>query len=509
MAVVPRKRKSGLVYYAVNAWQGRQASELVGTSKREAEIRDRAMKREIADGAYHPKSGSRAVTLRQYAETWCARRTNASAKDEARHVRLYVATRDWLADKRLDEVKPVDIDRLVQELRDERKPDGSRRLSDKTIANALGVLKLIFSAAIRADICVRQPVVLEPGVLKRRPSTEKETYTAGDVAVLTRHHAIPWPIRVLNALCLFAGLREGEACGRRWRDLDTSSGPLAALLVRDQYDGRRLKTDRPRLVPVHPELAAMLSGWQADGFELYTGRQPKPDDFIVPNVHVRRSAECHSRSSYYKAFIRYAEVAGVRTRSLHATRHTFISLCRRGGARKDVLERVTHNARGDIVDRYTHFDWQPLCEAVLCLRIDVHPTLHSGSGSSGESPQLPPAPLGVSRQDSAPEPVSIPGSIPGASTTGTAKLGFARKPRQEKRQESAGYSAELRAVNRRRRRRLLSLSEADPEAAGPGLALCRALDDAYRVGADEHGSAADLLGSLRDAAERVFGRVSP
>jgi hypothetical protein len=37
----------------------------------------------------------------------------------------------------------------------------------------------------------------------------------------------------------------------------------------------------------------------------------------------------------------------------------------------------------------------------------------------------------------------------------------------------------LRAKNRRRKRRLLSLAEADPAQAAPGLAVCRGLDAAY------------------------------
>ena len=60
---------------------------------------------------------------------------------------------------------------------------------------------------------------------------------------------------------------------------------------------------------------------------------------------------------------------GIPPLTFHRLRDTFISLARRGGARKDVLERVTHNAAGDIIDRYTSFDWQPLCEAVSCLKI--------------------------------------------------------------------------------------------------------------------------------------------
>jgi hypothetical protein len=32
-----------------------------------------------------------------------------------------------------------------------------------------------------------------------------------------------------------------------------------------------------------------------------------------------------------------------------------------------VLEKITDNAAGRIIDQYTHWDWEPLCQAVLCL----------------------------------------------------------------------------------------------------------------------------------------------
>ena len=41
------------------------------------------------------------------------------------------------------------------------------------------------------------------------------------------------------------------------------------------------------------------------------------------------------------------------------------------GAREDIIERITHNATGTIVDQYTHFGWEALCEAVSCLRFDL------------------------------------------------------------------------------------------------------------------------------------------
>ena len=62
---------------------------------------------------------------------------------------------------------------------------------------------------------------------------------------------------------------------------------------------------------------------------------------------------------------------GIPDKGNHALRRYFITYARRGGARKDMLERVTHNASGDILDVYTDADgiWPALCEAVLCLKV--------------------------------------------------------------------------------------------------------------------------------------------
>ena len=47
-----------------------------------------------------------------------------------------------------------------------------------------------------------------------------------------------------------------------------------------------------------------------------------------------------------------------------------ISAARSSGARGDVLEQITHNARGAIIDIYTSWEWPALCEAVSCLKVD-------------------------------------------------------------------------------------------------------------------------------------------
>ena len=43
------------------------------------------------------------------------------------------------------------------------------------------------------------------------------------------------------------------------------------------------------------------------------------------------------------------------------------------------------NARGDIVDRYTHVEWTPLCEAMNKLNFDAHQDPHQGPGNPQNS----------------------------------------------------------------------------------------------------------------------------
>ena len=36
-----------------------------------------------------------------------------------------------------------------------------------------------------------------------------------------------------------------------------------------------------------------------------------------------------------------------------------------------MLESITHNRRGEIIDVYTSFEWPTLCRAVRCLEVNL------------------------------------------------------------------------------------------------------------------------------------------
>jgi integrase len=380
MAVRPRNTKDGVSYDVATFFQKKQYWEFAGTNKRDAQRLDAQRKLEVKNGTFVPPKlrdqKPASPTIASYMASWGAARTNSSAPDDRRNLARFLAVPGF-AEMAIDQLRP----RHTREALDWLKLNGGVKL--KTLQNAYGSYRTMCRDAQIAELLTVDPCVLPRGYFEGEESEPREPYGRAEAAVLLSHHLIPWPVRVLNALCMLAGLREGEACGRRWRDFDQAPVPLAALDIKTQYEGRKLKTRRARVAPVHPELREILEAWAAVGFVQLMGRPPMPDDFVVPRRSNYTKNAHWSRSTYYKAFVASAAAAGIRTRTLHAMRHTMITLARRGGADKHVLEKVTHNAKGDVIDRYTHRDWAELCTQVLAI------------GSLFASPQTPPL-LGTS-----------------------------------------------------------------------------------------------------------------
>ena len=79
----------------------------------------------------------------------------------------------------------------------------------------------------------------------------------------------------------------GGAAALRWRHFDPAQEPLGRLTVarswnhESQAEGTT-KTERTRLMPVHPALAKVLAAWKRSGWQRFHGRVPQPDDPAHP-----------------------------------------------------------------------------------------------------------------------------------------------------------------------------------------------------------------------------------
>ncbi len=87
-----------------------------------------------------------------------------------------------------------------------------------------------------------------------------------------------------------AGLREGDR-GRNGRAQALSvrravaqKGPKGWASVSKTKNVHRGSDEAPRRVPVHPALAVLLEAWFREGFRAWTGRNPKPEDYILPST---------------------------------------------------------------------------------------------------------------------------------------------------------------------------------------------------------------------------------
>lgn len=251
-------------------------------------------------------------------------------------------------------------------------PYKAKKLAAATVGNLNGTLSTIFEHGRFLGLVEDNPCQRLKGKLPSKRKQERPCYTDAETVVLLSDLRIPAEWRVFYSLQAFTGMRCGEAAGRRFADYDRSAPGLGSLHVHSQYDDRRLKTAdgdnlRERIVPVHPKLAAILAEWKLSGFAACYGRKPSDSDFIVPDA---RTMHALTSGIVSKRAPKDCATVELKCKGMHGLRRFFITYARAGGAPKDMVERVTHNAKGDIIDVYTSAEvWPAMCEAVRCLRV--------------------------------------------------------------------------------------------------------------------------------------------
>jgi len=298
------------------------------------------------------------LTVAQYARKWIKDRESlhlASHKDET--ARLTNHTLPKLGHFQLAEVRPRHIREFVLELK-------QGDLAPRTIHHIYQVTALLFRTAIAEELLDASPCVLTKGVLPKKVDKDptwraQAIFTREEVERLISDSRIPEDRRVLYALESLAGLRHGEAAGLCWSQYDEKAEPLGALNL------GKTKSGVPRRIPVHATLASVLAEWKLAGWERTYGRMPTAGDFVTPT----RNASERAAAETIKQFHADLETLGLRLRRGHDLRRTFVTLAQVDGARRDLLETISHGPRGDIVSIYTTFPWPALCAEVAKLNV--------------------------------------------------------------------------------------------------------------------------------------------
>jgi integrase len=361
-SIYPRKRKLWVRYKDESGrWAGATTPFHLGEeakAKRYLRELEAGIKARSEAGAEIGLKPGEPVTVRRYAERWIADRRALGIRsvgdDDARLRHALPA----IGDLAMEEVRPRHIRDIVLAL---RKQD---TLAPRTIRHVYATLATMFRSGVADELIMATPCVLSKGVLPKKADKDpawraNAIYTREEVERLLSDPRIPQDRRVLYGLKALAALRHGEAAGLRWRQYDPSLEPLGAINL------EHTKSGVPRRVPVHSALARLLAEWKLAGFERTIGHAPRPDDLIVPtrNLTERQSPESQ------EALLGDLKLLGLRRRRGHDLRRTFITLAQVDGARRDLLETVTHGPRGDIINVYTTFPWPALCAEVAKLQI--------------------------------------------------------------------------------------------------------------------------------------------
>lgn len=228
------------------------------------------------------------------------------------------------------------------------KHDVSRLLSGMAAAGqsprsrqqARAVLSAAMHAAVEAELIPSNPVdhVKRIKIAKKpiTPLTLEEVRTLLNFATGT-------PLLARLHIGLLCGLRQGEALGLRWRDLDLDSGTLRVQVQIQKIDGTRqfvdLKTDSAhRLIMLPASTVQALKDHRVMQLEarLQAGPAWEDHDLVFPN---RFGKPLQSKTDYSR-WIRALNAAGIASRSLHNARHTAGTLMYAEGIDIETIRRV-------------------------------------------------------------------------------------------------------------------------------------------------------------------------
>jgi integrase len=351
-------------------WVSRPTPFAVG---QEREAKRYAKKAQETIDARTASGAAPVLTVRQFATTWLAKRTNVTASDDSARIANHVAPR--IGSMPIADVKPKHIDDVIMALRDEGK------LAPRTIRSISGLMHTMFKRALKEELIVTNPVQMERGILPKKvdkdPTWRHEAiYTRTEAERLLSDPRILLDRRVLYALKFLAGgLRHSEAARLTWAQYDADAKPLGRIAL------GKTKSGVPREVPVHPTLAKVLAAWKLSGWNAVYGRTPTAEDFIVPTRNMNTDnprGTARDATEAQRQLLADLELLGLRTkagvsrkRRGHDLRRTFITLARTDGAIDGLLRWITHGPSSDMMDVYSSPPWEALCTEVAKLKISL------------------------------------------------------------------------------------------------------------------------------------------
>ena len=253
---------------------------------------------------------------------------------------------------KLQAVKGTHIQRLYNSMT-------AAGLSGKTVKNVSAVLHKAFGMAMKQGI-----IAANPCDAAELPKAERKEIRplADDEIPLFLSAIDSSPMRNAYALCLFAGLREGECLGLSWGQVDFEKGriTISQQLQKEKTKGGRYyiapttKSGKPRTIEPPPIAFQYLRAERVKQMENRLKAGPawnNPDDLVFTD----EAGKHYAIVSFYKNFKRIAASIGRPDARPHDLRHTAAAVAIASGADiKSVQDLLGHATASFTLNVYAH-----------------------------------------------------------------------------------------------------------------------------------------------------------
>lgn len=340
-------RKDGLWVGAVSLPTGRR-KVVYGRTRDD-------VRRRLTGALHSRESGtltdSRGQTLGQFLDLWLSEIVRPSVRAWTYrgyevHVRLHI--KPVLGHVTLERIEPAH----VQALLNRKLQEG---LSSKSVRYIRGTLRAALQQAVRWGYLARNAAALVDG-----PRIERYEIKPFDATEARRllDGLEGDRLQALYSVALTMGLRQGEALGLRWQDVDL---PLGVLHVRKQLqriDGKfelvDLKTSRSRRTLVMPAtIAIQLKDHQARQTQEVEGHDHRPSPLDL--VFTRPDGGPLDGTVVTHQFHRLLDRVGLPQRRFHDLRHSCATLLlAQGVSPRVVMEILGHSQIALTMNTYTH-----------------------------------------------------------------------------------------------------------------------------------------------------------
>ena len=231
------------------------------------------------------------------------------------------------------------------------KYDGQKTLAPKTAADILSLLKSILEYAFQTGSCRAFDL---NGIYIRQPYKPLRTFSHIEQQKLERHiHENPNPCNLGVLLCLYTGLRLGEICALKWKDIYLEEqymyihATMQRLQTKDNYSEKKtgiiISTPKSscsmRQIPFPDDISRLLKKYKCPRESFFlTGTE----QYIEPRTMQNR----------FKLLLKSCNI---RETNFHTLRHTFATRCVELGFDVKSLSEILGHANVNItMNRYVH-----------------------------------------------------------------------------------------------------------------------------------------------------------